>query len=152
MYDRYKDITDTEIAMMQLELKSLGELQRHYAVLIEMGHLELFWIARKTGDCEMLSRLATVVGRDAPAAIEETSNRTIKLYESDIAYFKTKVDDISRARARIVPVGSMRTLDRAEEMSVNCDQMKSRFEHHITWLAEQTGAYRADVVELLKDK
>lgn len=152
MYDRYKDITDTDIAMMQLELKSLGELQRHYAVLIEMGHLELSWITRKTGDCEMLSRLATVVVRDAPAAIEETSNGTIKLYESDIAYFKRKVDDISRARARIVPVGSMRTLDRAEEMTVNYDQMKSRFEHHITWLAEQTSAYRADVVELLKDK
>jgi hypothetical protein len=30
--------------------------------------------------------------------------------------------------------------------------MKFRYEHHVTWLAEQVGVYRADQIELLKLK
>ena len=152
MFDRYKDITDVEIAAMQLELKNLAELQKHYAVLIEMGRMELSWISRKAGDYEALSRLAGVIGRDSAVSIEEASNRMVKLYESDIASFKSKIDEISRERARIVPSGTLRTLDRMEEMSENYDRMKSRYEHHVTWLAEQAGAYRADLIELGKEK
>ena len=151
-YNRYKNITDLEIAAMQLELKNLDELRKHYAVLIETGRMELSWITRKADDCGALGRLAGVIGRDAPASIEEASKQMIKTYESDISYFKSKNDDISRLRARIIPSGSLRTLDRAEELTENYDQMKSRYEHHITWLSEQTGAYRADLVELRKDK
>jgi hypothetical protein len=152
MFDRYKDITDVEIAVMQLELKNLTELQKHYAVLIEMGRMEQFWISRKAGDYEALSRLAGVVGRDTMVSIEEASNRMIKIYESDIAFFTKKVDEISHARSRGVPSGTLRTLDRVEEMAENYDQMKSRYEHHMTWLAEQAGAYRADLIELGKEK
>ncbi len=152
LYERYKDITDTQVAIMQLDLKNLNELQKHYVVLLEMARMELSWISRKTGDCEALSQLATFVGRDDPDAIEEANNRVIKLYESDITYFKRKVDGISRTRSRIAPSGSLRTLDRLEELSDNYDLMKSRYEHHMTWLAEQTGAYRADIIQIQKQK
>jgi hypothetical protein len=150
LYDRYKDITDAEIAMLQLDLKNLVELQQHYVVLMEMGRMELFWITRKTGDYEALSHLARVVGRDAPDSIEEASQRVIKIYDSDVYYFKRTADDISRARSRIVPAGTLRSLDRREELSESYDQMKSRYEHHIIWLGEQAGAYRADLIELRK--
>ena len=151
LYDRYKHITDSEVALMQLQLKDLGELRQHYSLLIERGRMERSWIGRKTGDGEALCWLARVVGRDAPVAITEASREMITTYESDIAYFKRTINDISRARARIVPSGSLWTLDRAEELSDAYDDMKSRYEHHIRWLAEQAGAYRADVIELRKD-
>jgi hypothetical protein len=117
-----------------------------------MGRMELFWIDRKTGDYDALSRLAGAVGRDTAVSIEEASNRMIKIYESDIAYFTREIDEISRERSRIVPAGTLRTLDGMEELSENYDQMKSRYEHHVTWLAEQAGAYRADLIELGKEK
>ena len=149
-YDRYKDITDAEIAMLQLDLKNLVELQQHYAILMEMERMELFWITRKTGDYEALSLLAKAVGRDAPDSIEEACNRVIKIYNSDISYFRRTSDDISRARSRLIPAGTLRSLDRREELSESYDQMKSRYEHHVIWLGEQIGAYRADLIELRK--
>jgi hypothetical protein len=117
---------------------------------MEMGRMELLWITRKTGDYEALSRLARAVGRDAPDSIEEASQRVIKIYDSDINYFKRTADDISRARSRIVPAGTLRSLDLREELSENYDQMKSRYEHHVLWLGQQAGAYRADLIELRK--
>jgi hypothetical protein len=152
LYDRHKDITDAEIAMMHIELKNLEEIERHYGAFIEMGRMELFWISRKGGDYEALSRLAGAIGSNAPVSIEEASNRLIKIYESDITYFKKKIDDLSRAQDRLVPTGTMRTLDLREALSENYDQMKNRYDHHITWLAEQVGAYRADIIMLEKDK
>ena len=152
LYERYKNTTDIEIAMMQREQKNLDELQKHFLVLIEMGRMELSWITRKTGDYDALGRLASAINRNTPASIEEASNRVAKLYDSDIVYFKKKTEEISRARSRVVPTGSMRALDSMEELSENYGQMKSRYEHHITWLAEQAGAYQADVIELRKDK
>ncbi len=151
-YERYKDITESQIAMMQLELKTLDELQKHFIVLLEMGRMERNWIARKAFEYEALGQLARHVGRDAPDAIEEADNRMIKQYESDIAYFKSKVEDISRARARVVPAGSLKTIDRMEELSEIYDQMKSRYENHITWLSEQSGAYRADIIQIRKER
>lgn len=151
-YERYKDITDIEIAMLQSELKNLDELQKQFLVVLEMGRMELSWISRKAGDYDALGRLDGVVGRDAPGSIEEASNRVINLYDADIVYFKRKADDVSRARKRVVPSGSLRTLDRMEELSENYDRMKNRYERHIAWLAEQTGAYRADITQLRKDR
>lgn len=152
LYERYKDITDAEIAQMRRELKNLDELQKHFLVLLEMGRMELSWISRKTGDCDALGRLARVVGKDAPGPIEEASSRVIKLYDADIVYFKRKTDDVARARSRVVPSGSIRTMDRMEELTENYDQMRNRFERHIAWLGEQAGAYRADIIELRKDR
>jgi len=152
LYERYRDITDIEIAMMQREITDLDELQKHFLVLLEMGRMEQSWIIRKAGDYDALGGLARVVGRDALASIEEASNKVIKLYDSDRAYFKRKADDISRMRSRIVPTGSMKAVDRMEELSENYDRMKNRYDHHLSWLAEQAGAYRADIIELRKDK
>jgi hypothetical protein len=151
-YERYKNITDIEIAMMQREFKSLDELQKYLFVLHEMGRMELSWITRKAGDYDALGRLASVIGRNTPASIEEASNRVVKLYDSDIMYFRKRIEEISRARSRAVPMGSLKVLDLMEELSENYDRMKSRYEHHITWLAEQAGAYRADIIGLRQDK
>jgi len=152
LYERYKDTTDIEIAMMQRELKNLDELQKHFLVLLELGRMEQSWISRKTGDYDALARLAVVVGGDAPGPVEEAINRVIKLYESDITYFKRKAGDIASARSRVIPAGSLKILDRMEELSENYDQMEYRYERHISWLAEQSGAYRADIIELRKDR
>jgi hypothetical protein len=152
LYERYRDITDIDILMMQREIQNLDELQKHFLVLLEMGRMEQSWISRKTGDYDALGRLAGVVGKDAPGSIEEASNKVIKVYDSDIAYFKRMIDDISRARSRLVTVGSMRILDRMEELSEIYDQMKNRYNRHISWLAEQVGTYRADIIALQKDR
>jgi hypothetical protein len=152
MYERYKEITDAQIAAMQLELKTLDGLQKHFVVLMETGRMERAWISRKAFDYEALGQLARFVGRDAPDAIEEADNRMIRQYESDIAYFRNKVEDISRLRGRIAPSGSLGTLDRQDELTENYDQMKSRYERHIVWLSQQTGAYRADIIQIRKEK
>ncbi|MDA8101158.1 MAG: hypothetical protein M0042_16185 [Nitrospiraceae bacterium] len=151
MYERYKEITDAEIVLMQRELKSLDELQKHYAVLLETGRLERAWIDRKYGDVEVMGQLAAVIGRSA-AAVEEVLNRVIRQYESDSMYFKRKIEDIARSRSRIVPSGSLASLDRTAELSDLYDRMNFRFEHHVTWLSEQIGAYRADLVEIRNNK
>ncbi len=151
-YERYKDITDGQIAIMQLELKTLDELQKHFLVLLEMGRMERSWISRKAFDYEALGQLARYVGRDAPAEIEEADNRMIRQYESDIAYFKNRVEDISRLRGKIAPSGSLKTLDRLDELMENYDRMKNRYESHMAWLSEQIGAYRADIVVVRKER
>ncbi len=152
MYQRYKDITDLQIAIMEQDFKNLDELQKHFLLLLEMGNMERSWIDRKTGDYEALCPLAALVSRDIPESIEDASNGVIKRYESDIAYYKRKIEEISRDKSRIVPSGSMKTLDRLDELSDMYDWMKNRYDRHRTWLAEQTGAYRADISQLRKNR
>lgn len=152
LYTRYKDITDAELAQMRLEFKTLDDLQKHFAVLLELGRLELSWLTLKTDDSAALSDLARVVGKEASAPVEDASNRMIKKYESDIVQLKRKADDLSRLRSGLVRTGTLRTLDRIEELSEYYERMRARYEHHITWLTEQIGGYRADLIELRKEK
>jgi hypothetical protein len=152
LYDQYKDITDLEIAMMQLELRNLEERQKQHLVLIETGHMELNWISRKTGDYDALSHLVKPLAWDRAIPPAEAFNQVIRIYESDIAYFKKKTDDLTRARTSLVASGTLRTLDRVEELSETYTQMKKRYEQHMAWLSEQVGAYRADLTQFRKDK
>jgi hypothetical protein len=152
LYERYKDATDVEILMMQQEFRNCDELQKHFVLMIETGRLELSWISRKTGDYEALAKLADVIGAGSPASLETTGSQLIKNYESDITYFKRGIEEISRARARIVPAGYLKSLDRMAEMMDTYDQMKNRYEHHIAWLSEQAGAYQADAIQFRKEK
>ncbi len=152
LYDQYKYLSDVDIIKMQQELRNLGDQQKHLAILIELGRMEMSWLALKADDSAALSSLARAVGSDAPAPIEEACSRMVKTYESDIAYLRRKVEDVDRMRARIAPTGTLRTLDRIEELAGYYERMKSRYEHHISWLKEQIGAYRADVTELRKEK
>jgi hypothetical protein len=150
MYERYREITDLQIAIMAQDLKTLEEMQLHFLVVFETSRLEQSWIMRKTGDYSALAQLASAVSRGAPPLIEDASSRMIQRYDADIAYFKRKSEEISKERSRIVPSGSMTTLDRLQEMSDTYDLMKSRYERHMIWLAEQAGAYRADIIQLRK--
>ena len=152
LYDRYKYLTDVDIIKMQQDLRNLGNQQKHLAILIELGRMELRWLALKADDSAALSSVARAIGGDAPAPIEDACSRLIKTYESDIVQLRRKVEDIDRMRARLAPTGTLRTLDRIEELSGYYERMKSRHEHHIAWLREQIGAYRADLTELRKGK
>jgi cell division protein FtsB len=152
LYEQYKFSTDVDILKMQQDLRSLGDQQKHLAVLIELGRMELSWLALKAEDSAALSSVARAISSDAPSLIEEAGSRVIKVYEADIASLRRKVEDVDRTRARIAPTGTLRTLDRIEELAGNYERMKSRYEHHISWLKEQIGAYRADVTGLRKGK
>ena len=152
LYEQYKFLTDVDILKMQQDLRSLGDQQKHLAVLIELGRMELSWLALKAEDSAALSSVARAINSDAPALIEEASFWVIKIYESDIASLRRKVEDVDRTRARLAPTGTLRTLDRIEELAGYYERMKSRYEHHISWLKEQAGAYRADLIELRKEK
>jgi hypothetical protein len=152
LYEQYKFLTDVDILKMQQDLRSLGDQQKHLAVLIELGRMELIWLALKAEDSAALSSVARAINSDAPALIEEASFWVIKIYESDIASLGRKVEDVDRTRARLAPTGTLRTLDRIEELAGYYERMKSRYEHHISWLKEQAGAYRADLIELRKEK
>ncbi len=151
-FERYKDITDFQIALMQSDIKNLEVLRKHFLVLMETGRMELSWIMRKSGDCDVLARLSGVIDGNAPASIEAAADSVVKRYDADIVYFKKKLDEVSRMRSGIVPSGSLRVLDRLETLSEHYDRMKNRYEHHSTWLSEQAGAYRADIVLLQKDR
>ena len=78
-------------------------------------------------------------------------NGAIRTYEFDIISLGKKIEDLDRKRASIVRTGALATLERLEELSEQYETMKSRYEHHIGWLGEQIGSYRADLVLLGKD-
>jgi hypothetical protein len=107
LYEQYKYLTDVDIIKMQQELRSLGDQQKHLSVLIELGRMELSWLALKADDSAALSIVARAINSDAPALIEEASSRMIKTYESDIVSFRRKVEDVDRMRARIAPTGTL---------------------------------------------
>jgi hypothetical protein len=152
LYEQYKFMTDVDILKMQQDLRSLGDQQKHLAVMIELGRMELSWLALKAEDSAALSSVARAINSEAPSLIEEAGSRVTKIYESDIASLRRKVEDVDRTRARIAPTGTLRTLGRIEELEGYYERMKSRYEHHISWLKEQIGAYRADVIGLRKEK
>lgn len=62
------------------------------------------------------------------------------------------MENILHALFFIAATGTLRTQDRIEELSGYYERMKSRHEHHIAWLREQIGAYRADLTEIRKGK
>jgi hypothetical protein len=51
----------------------------------------------------------------------------------------------------ITRAGTLRMLDRLEELSRYYEKMKNRYERHIEWLGAQIGSYRADLIELGKE-
>lgn len=152
LYARYRDITDAEIARMQLELKALDDLRNHLAVLLELGRMESNWINLKANDSTALSTLARVVNADSHAATADACTQIIKTYESDIAKLRRRAEDLDRLRKGLSRSGSLQTLDRQEELSGYYEKMKYRYERHIGWLSEQISGYRADLVELGKNK
>ena len=137
---------------MQLEIRSLGDMLKHFAVLLELGRMELDWLALKANDSSMLSNMANVLGAGSRTLIADACARMIKTYESDIAKIRRKAEDLDRLRRGLSRSGTLRTLDRQEELAGYYERMKNRYERHAGWLSEQLGGYRADLVELAKGK
>jgi hypothetical protein len=77
-------------------------------------------------------------------ARDDLYDRVIRNYESDIPFFRQKIDDINRKRSRITRTGTLQTLDRLDDLSEYYDKMKRRYDNHINWLSQQVGAYRAE--------
>lgn len=142
------DLTDAEVAQVLLEINSLIEHQNQISVLLEMARGELSWIALKAGDSAALTGLAGALASDTTALIAGSSSHMISTYESDIVYLKKEMESMERKRAAIPRQGPLKTLDRVDGLTAWHDQMKSRYEHHIVWLSEQIGAYRADRMEV----
>jgi prefoldin subunit 5 len=148
---RFKILSDEESRLLWSELRMLDEMPQHYEVLIELGRYELHWLSLKAADSDALNVVAKVIGNDSPAPIEDAYNGAIRTYEFDITSLGKKIEDLDRKRSSIVRTGTLATLERLEELSEYYGTMKKRYEHHIGWLGEQIGSYRADLVLLGKE-
>ncbi len=133
-----------EIARLVSEIQGFENLLRHLDVMTELGKYELNWVYRKTADCAALSEVARAIERSGRASRGDLYDRVIRNYDSDITFFRQKIDEIDRKRSRITMTGTLQTLDRLDDLSEYYNKMKRRYENHIDWLSQQVGAYRAE--------
>ncbi len=146
-------LNDDKIEQMGLKIKKLDELQKELDDMLEFGNYELHWLVLKSGDSAAISSVADALATDSLDEIEIASTRMISRYESDISFIDKKLGEMDGKRLGLAPgTGTMRTIDRREELWDYYWTMKDRFEHHKQWLKEQVGGYRADIVLLSKEK
>lgn len=120
-----------EIARLVSEIQGFENLLRHLEALIELGKYELHWVYRKAGQCAALNEVARAIERSGRASRDDVYDRVIRNYESDIAFFRQKIDDIDRKRSRITRTGTLQTLDRLDDLSEYYNKIKRRYENHI---------------------
>ncbi|HAK58889.1 MAG TPA: hypothetical protein DCO77_00690 [Nitrospiraceae bacterium] len=145
-----KDEHDDAVRRAQLEqeIRSFGDILNHYEVLIEKGKGMGDWISLKANDCGPLNDVAHAIAGPRLSTMERSYEKIIGAYERDISAIRRKREAIDRKRDRIKTIGTLRTLDRMDELSAHYEQMKSRYEHHAAWLKVQIGAYRAELTEI----
>jgi len=145
-----KDEHDDAVRRAQLEheIRNLGDVLNHYAVLIEKGRGMGDWISLKANDCGPLNDVAYAITGSRLSTMERSYEKMIGAYERDISAIRRKLEAIDRKRSRVTSVGTLRTLDRMDELSAHYEQMRSRYEHHAAWLKVQIGAYRAELTEI----
>jgi hypothetical protein len=119
---------------------------------LELCRYERDWVSLKANDSAVLSNVAKVIAGDARRPLEDAFNLAMRTYESDMAYLGKKADEAYRKRAAVVRSGSLRTVDRLEDLAILHDKTRTRYEHHISWLREQVGAFRAELTLLSKEK
>lgn len=141
-----------EIDWIRMRIAALNDREKHVGVLLELGRYERDWVSLKANDSSVLSSVAQAITGAARRPLEDAFNLVIRTYESDMAYLGKKADEAYRKRTAVAPSGSLRTLDRLEDMAVLYDKKRTRYEHHIAWLREQVGAYRAELTLLSKEK
>lgn len=147
----YKDLTDEEVLRLRSELSSLGEQQKYFDCLTELGKYEQDWLDIKAEDSVKLSLIARVIGGDDPGAAIYAIKGALRTYESDIAALKRGSGELDAKSRGITRSGTLKTLDRLEELSRYYEQMKSRFDRHVDWLRGQIGSYQADLMEISKE-
>jgi hypothetical protein len=133
-----------EVASLVSEIQGFENLLRHLDVMTELGKYELNWVNRKTADCAALNEAAKAIERSGRVSRDDLYGRVIGNYESDITFFRKKIDEIDRKRSRLTMTGTLQTLDRLDDLSEYYNKMKHRYENHIDWLSQQIGAYRAE--------
>ena len=143
---------DTRIVQIEGEIRNLEYLLKHLDIVIEKELGALDWITLKGRDCEALSEVSEAIRSSALSPQGDAFNRMIRTYESDISHLRRKSEDADRKLSRIIRTGTLRTLDRLEDLSDYYEQMKNRYDHHSTWLRLQIGGYRADVTEILNER
>ncbi len=142
--DKDKERRTLEITRLVSEVLGFENLLKHLDVLIELGKYELIWVYRKAADCDVLNEVAKAIERSGRASRDDIYDRIIRNYESDITFFRQKVDEIDRKLSRITMTGTLQTLDRLEDLMEYYVKIKRRYEYHINWLSQQIGAYRAE--------
>jgi len=154
-YDRrealYKDLTDEEVLYFRNELRSLGERQKYFEGLSELGKYEEVWLLIRADEFTKLHEIARVIDGDEPGPVVYAVRDTIRTYEADRAALKRRSGEIDAKNRGITKAGSLRTLDRLEELSRYYEKMRNRYERHIEWLGSQIGNYQADLIELGKE-
>ena len=151
-YDRgeaiYKDLSDAEVFYFQSELKTLGEQQKYFECLAELGNYEEGWLIIKAGEFAKLQELARVIGGEEPGPVAAAVRGMIRTYEADRAALRRKSNKLDAKIRTITRAGTFRMLDRLDELSSYYENMKNRYERHVEWLGVQVGSYQADLIEL----
>ncbi len=154
-YDRpeatYRELTDENVLRLRNELRALGERQKYFECLTEFGKYEQVWLDIKAEDSAKLSHLAGVIGGDDPGAVVFAIKGIIRTYDADIVALKGKSGELDKKSQAITRTGTLKTLDRLEELSRYYEQMKSRCDRQIDWLKGQIGSYQADLVEISRE-
>ncbi len=151
-YDRreaiYKDLSDAEVFYFQGELKTLGEQQKYFECLAELGNYEESWLIIKADEFVKLHELARVIGGEEPGPVVSAVRGMIRTYEADMAVLKRKTSELDAKIRNITRTGTFRMLDRMDELSRYYENMKNRCDRHVEWLGVQIGGYQADLIEL----
>lgn len=148
----YKDLSDAEVFYLRNELRGLGEQQQYFENLSELGSYEENWLLIKADEFLKLHEMARAIGGDDPGQVVSAVRGTVRIYEADMAALKRKSSEIDAKVHGIAKTGTLRMLDRLEELSRYYDNMKSRYDRHREWLGVQIGSYQADMVELGKEQ
>ena len=147
----YKDLTEAEVLYFRNELRLLGEPLKYIEGLSELGKYEENWLIIKADEFTKVQEIARVIGKDEAGPLAASVRGTIRTYEADLAALKKRSSEIDVKIRGINRSGTLRMLDRLEELARYYENMKSRYERHIEWLGGQVGSYQADLVELGKE-
>lgn len=148
----YKDLSDAEVFYLRNELRSLGEQQQYFESLSELGSYEEGWLIIKVEEFTKLHDMARVISGDDPGRVASAVRDTVRIYEADMAALTRRSNEIDAKIHGIAKTGTLRMLDRLEELSRYYEDMKSRYDRHREWLGAQIGSYQADLVELGKER
>ena len=154
-YDRreatYKELSDEEVLYFRNQLRPLGEQQKYFECLAELGKYEQGWLDIKAEEFAKLSEIAEVIRGNDPNPVIYAFRGAIRTYEADIAALKRRSGELDAKIHGITRTGSLKALDRLEELSRYYEKMKNRYERHIEWLRGQIGSYQADLIEISKE-
>jgi hypothetical protein len=147
----YKDLSDAEVLYLWNELRSLGEPLKYFECLSELEKYEEEWLIIKADEFAKLQEIARVIGGDESGPMISAVRDAVRTYEADTAALKRRSNEIDVQLRAITRSGSLRMLDRQEELSRYYENMKNRYERHVEWLGLQIGSYQADLIELGKE-